>query len=86
MYTSSNTIYLLQRGTSKRSEKDPQHLWLPYSLFSSTIKVLLIRPQSLEPRQKQLIDNGSISEHGGLSRALRNVRSICDDKELYMAF
>lgn len=53
---------------------------------SSTINILIIRPQSPEPRQKQLIDNSSISEHGGLSRALTNFQSICDHNGLYMAF
>lgn len=52
--------------------------WLPNSFFSCPINVLLMRLQSTGPRQKQLIDNSSISERGGPSRALRNFQSICD--------
>lgn len=62
-----------------------KRLWLPNSFFPRRVNVLLVRPQSLEPRQKQLIDNSSISEHGGLSRALRNFQSIRDHNGLHMA-
>lgn len=41
-------------------------------LLSRSIKVQLISPQSLEWRQKQLIDNGSISDRGGPSRPQGN--------------
>lgn len=44
--------------------------------FCNPINVLLIHPESLEQDKSALIDNSSISEHGGLPGALKNFQSI----------
>lgn len=77
LVVSKNTFFFFFSDKQFR-HYNPLHIWLPNSFFSNAINVLLICPLSPEPRQKQLIDNSSISELGGLPRALRNFQSISD--------